>query len=114
MSTPKKIFTYEEALESLPEVQRITAEAAGKLDELLAIDTAVEEEVEIPPELAAEYERIVSDWAERILALGVEIKGLWLVDFDSGAGYYCWRHPEKTLEYFHGYEEGYRARIKLN
>ncbi len=114
MPTPKKIFTYEEALELLPDVQRITSESAGELDALLAIDTAAEDEVEVPQELVAEYERIVTGWAERILALGVEIKGLWLVDFDSGAGYYCWRHPETTLEYFHGYEEGYKGRIKLN
>ncbi len=114
MPPARKTFTYEEALARLPEVQRITAEAAGALDALLAVDTAAEDEVEVPPELVAEYERIVSGWAEKILALGVEIKGLWLVDFDSGAGYYCWRHPEKSLEYFHGYEEGYKARIKLN
>lgn len=114
MASAKKIFTYEEALERLPDVQRITAAAAGELDALLATDTAAEDEVEVPQELVAEYERIVSGWAERILALGVEIKGLWLVDFDSGAGYYCWRHPETSLEYFHGYEEGYKGRIKLN
>ena len=114
MTAQKKVFTYEEALERLPDVQRITAAAAEKLDELLTIDTVAEDEVEIPQELVADYERIVSAWAEEILALGVEIKGLWLVDFDSGAGYYCWRHPEETLEYFHGYEEGYKARIKLN
>ena len=114
MPAQKKIFTYEEALERLPEVQRITATAAGKLDELLATDTSTGDEMEIPQELVSDYETIVSSWAEEILALGVEIKGLWLVDFDSGAGYYCWRHPEETLEYFHGYEEGYKGRIKLN
>jgi hypothetical protein len=114
MTIRKRTFTYEEALERLPDVQRITAAAAGQLDELLALDTVAEDEVEIPQELVADYERIVSEWAEKILALGVEIKGLWLVDFDSGAGYYCWRHPEETLEYFHGYEEGYKGRVKLN
>ena len=114
MTTPKKIFTYEEALERLPDIRRITAAAAEKLEQLLSIDTATEDELEIPQELVSDYERIVSEWAEEILALGVEIKGLWLVDFDSGAGYYCWRHPEESLEYFHGYEEGYKGRIKLN
>ena len=114
MATQKKIFTYEEAVELLPEVQRITAAAAEKLEQLLSIDTAADEEVEIPQELVSDYEQIVSLWAEEILALGLEIKGLWLVDFDSGAGYYCWRHPEESLEYFHGYDEGYKGRIKLN
>ena len=42
-----------------------------------------------------------------------EIKGLWLVDFDSGAGYYCWKYPEPSLDYFHGYEEGFAGRLPL-
>jgi hypothetical protein len=46
-------------------------------------------------------------------ALGVEVKGLWLVDFDNGSGYYCWQWPEEGLEYFHGYEEGFEARSRI-
>src|SRR5438045_3726832 len=46
--------------------------------------------------------------------LRIEVKGLWLVDFDSGAGYYCWHYPEPALEYFHGYDEGFPGRVKLN
>ena len=53
------------------------------------------------------------EWAREILSLGVVIKGLWLVDFDSGAGYYCWKYPEPSLEYFHGYEEGFSGRLPL-
>ena len=98
---PKKIFTYEEAAALLPEVQRLTSEAVTRVDEL---------ESEEP----SDYERVVTQWAESILDMGVEVKGLWLVDFDSGGGYYCWRHPEPALEYFHGYEEGFPGRVKLN
>lgn len=97
----KRIFTYEQALALWPEVQRITSEAADLVE---ALDS----------EESSDYERIVADWAELVLGLGVEVKGLWLVDFDSGAGYYCWRHPEPALEYFHGYEEGFGGRVKLN
>ena len=97
----KRIFTYEEAVALLPEVQRITGEAADRIDALESEDPA-------------DYQRIVSEWADSILAHGVEVKGLWLVDFDSGAGYYCWKHPEPALEYFHGYDEGFPGRVKLN
>jgi len=39
---------------------------------------------------------------------------LWLVDFDSGDGiYYCWRHPEASLEYFHEYGAGFAGRRPL-
>jgi hypothetical protein len=39
-------------------------------------------------------ESVVRDWAEEMLSLGIEVKGIWLVDFDSGAGYYCWKYPD--------------------
>ena len=97
---PKRIFSYEQAVALLPEVQRITTEAM--------------ERVERAPAAPEAYESIVQEWAEAIMSLGVEVKGLWLVDFDSGGGYYCWRHPEPALEYFHGYEEGFGGRVKLN
>jgi hypothetical protein len=97
----KRIFTYEQALALWPEVQRLTDAAVQRVDALES-------------EHAADYQGVVSEWAESILRLGVEVKGLWLVDFDSGGGYYCWRHPEPALEYFHGYEEGFGGRVKLN
>ena len=52
-------------------------------------------------------------WARELTALGLEIKGLWLVDFDSGAGYYCWKYPEPALDHFHGYDEGFTGRVPL-
>jgi hypothetical protein len=45
---------------------------------------------------------------------GLEIKGLWLVDFDNGSGCYCWRYPETGLDYFHTYEEGFRGRMRIH
>lgn len=100
---PKKIFSYEDACALLPEVQRLTAVAVDQIEQL--------EEEEADPEV---YQRIVADWAESVMAFGIEVKGLWLIDFDSGGGYYCWKHPEPALEYFHGYEEGFAGRVKLN
>jgi hypothetical protein len=97
----RKTFTYEQACALLPEVQRVTADAVQAVDEL-------------PESEPAEYERVVTEWAQSILDMGIEVKGLWLVDFDSGGGYYCWRYPEPALEYFHGYEEGFSGRVKLN
>ncbi len=98
---PKRIFSYEEAVALLPEVQRITEDAVLRIDEMTSNDVT-------------EYEQVVAEWAESILGLGIEVKGLWLIDFDSGGGYYCWRYPEPALEYFHGYDEGFGGRVKLN
>jgi hypothetical protein len=46
-------------------------------------------------------------------ALGLEVKGLWLVDFDNGSGYFCWKWPEEKLEFFHGYDEGFQGRTRI-
>jgi hypothetical protein len=97
----KRIFTYEEAAALLPEVQRLTEQAVEALDEL-ADDANT-----------ADYQKVVSSWAETLINLGIEVKGLWLVDFDNGSGYYCWSHPEPSLQYYHGYDDGFRGRVKL-
>lgn len=100
---PGKIFSYEDACALLPEVQRLTGVAVDQIEQL--------DEAEPDPEM---YQRIIVDWAESVMSLGIQVKGLWLVDFDSGGGYYCWKYPEPALEYFHGYEEGFGGRVKLN
>lgn len=102
----KKTFTYEEAAALLPSVQEITAGAVAAVDALGGENE--EEAVD-----AVAFNRIIGEWAEQILDLGVEVKGLWLVDFDSGGGYYCWQYPEPSLQHFHGYEEGFGGRVKL-
>lgn len=98
----KRLFTLEEARTLLPKVKEITSDAVFKFARLAETEETEEER-----------QAVVGDWAREILALGAEIKGLWLVDFDSGAGYYCWKYPEASLEYFHGYEEGFAGRLPL-
>jgi len=99
----KRIFTLEEACALLPQVRERTSEAVERFASLGEGDEAVEEE----------RQAILSEWAQQMTELGVEIKGLWLVDFDSGAGYYCWKYPEASLEFFHGYDEGFAGRLRL-
>ncbi len=98
-----RTFTLEEAGALLPRVRELTEEAAALYSRFgeSGIDT---EEAR---------HRVVEDWANQIVALGLEIKGLWLVDFDSGAGYYCWKYPEPSIGHFHGYEEGFSGRVPL-
>jgi hypothetical protein len=95
------MFTYEEAAALLPQVQLATEEAVAAVDELA--DDAN----------SAEYQAVVGAWADSLTSLGLEVKGLWLVDFDTGSGYYCWSYPEPSLQYYHGYEDGFRGRVKL-
>ena len=63
--------------------------------------------------LATALERTLREWSDAIAALGLEAKGLWLVDFDNGQGYYCWCYPEETVSHFHDYDGGFRGRMKI-
>jgi hypothetical protein len=99
----KRIFSYEEAVALLPEVQELTNAAVSRIEKLDEEETSTDE-----------YQEIIQHWADGVRDLGIEVKGLWLIDFDNGSGYYCWQYPESGLQYFHGYEDGFNGRIKLN
>lgn len=106
----KRVFSYGEAVAMLPEVRRSTEEAHQQVTALAAHGAdsgATSGEVE---DLVGE---VIRDWAQAMVAKGLEVKGLWLVDWDNGSGYYCWKHPEEGLNYFHSYEDGFRGRMRI-
>jgi len=108
LSEKKKIFSYAEALLLLPEVQRLTREAAERVEALKASVEGAR-----AAQAHREIDEVVSRWANALMERGIEVKGLWLADFDNGSGYYCWRHPEPGLHFFHSYEDGFRGRIPI-
>jgi hypothetical protein len=101
----RTIFSYEEAAALLPEVQRATDEAFREVEALTEGDHSEEGDARVGD--------VVRRWAESMIARGLEVKGIWLVDFDNGSGYYCWRHPEPGLMFYHSYEEGFRGRMRI-
>jgi hypothetical protein len=105
----KRLFSYEEALNTFPFIRDLTAAAVRQIDEL--VEAATEDDRD---GLEVACNRIAQVWAKEVTALGCEVKGLWLVDWDSGDGYYCWRHPEESIAFFHSYEEGFEGRIPIN
>jgi hypothetical protein len=107
-----RIFTYDEALALFPLVRDRTASAVQEL-EALASDSATRESEEERDELETASREAVARWAAEIGELGCQVKGLWLVDWDAGDGYYCWRYPEPALAHFHGYDEGFAGRIPI-
>jgi hypothetical protein len=108
------VFSIADARQILPIVRRVTEEANVRIRSLLTRLEAVKDR---DPEKTKEYEdqinQHVSEWQTKVSKLGAEGKGLWLVDFDCGTGYYCWKYPEENLEHFHGYTEGFQARVKM-
>jgi hypothetical protein len=106
-------WTLAAAREILPDVRARTERAVRATEELVAQRDLHEEGSRGRERVEARIQQEVGRWAREMEALGVEVKGVWLVDFDTGGGYYCWRWPEAALEYFHTYEQGFAGRSRI-
>lgn len=113
VTPPGRVFTYREALDSFPTIERITELAVRQIEALVSRIRSREELDGRRAELEEAYRQIVEAWTMEINRLGCDAKGLWLVDWDSGDGYYCWRYGEATIGHFHGYDEGFAGRIAI-
>lgn len=60
-----------------------------------------------------EIDQVMAVWRDQVSRLGGTPKGVWIVDFDNGKGYFCWKYPEKQIQFEHGYKDGYLGRRKL-
>jgi hypothetical protein len=107
----RREWTLEGARAVLPDVRTRTERAVEEAEKLV-----LAREGASPAEQAKVDERIqhlIERWKHEMEALGAEVKGVWLVDFDNGSGYYCWRWPETTVDHFHGYDEGFGGRSRI-
>lgn len=111
--TPRR-FSYDEALALFPVVRDRTALAVQQVEALFNRLQSREEMEAKQQELQTAYQSIVDRWSAEIETLGCQVKGPWLVDWDSGDGFYCWRYPEPSLAHFHGYDEGFSGRVPVN
>ncbi len=97
----------------LPLIRRYTQEAVDKTE---ALSVKLQYLHKDGPEfklICREYDEVVMRWAERVHRLGGLAKGLWLVDFDTGEGYLCWKHPEMKVDHYHPYDGGYKTRVPI-
>jgi hypothetical protein len=110
-----KVFTLEEAQSVVSIINKITRGYSQQVDSLIrqmdALGTGHEEKV---IKLEQQVNELVEQWQQKIEKLGGLTRGLWLADFDSGKGYYCWKYPEDKIEYFHSYSDGFSGRVRLN
>jgi hypothetical protein len=104
------IFTLEEARTLLPRVKEVTQHYYDLVEELRESMHDPDDGAEIrrlEKRINAEFQK----WVAELNGLGVEVKGLWVADFDSGDGYYyCWQLGEDDIEHFHRYETGFAGR----
>lgn len=106
-------WTLEAARELLAEVRSRTERAVSECETLMQQREACAPDSQEGEALDARIQGVVGRWAREMEALGLEAKGVWLVDFDNGSGYYCWKWPERTLDWFHGYEDGFAGRLRI-
>lgn len=110
----RKIFKRNEAQDSLPLIYHITDETNKRVKKLMhRLHVLQGTDVVLASEIEKEINKEVSKWQSKIQKLGAVPKGMWLADFDSGSGYYCWKFPEVEIKYFHGYQDGFSGRIEL-
>jgi hypothetical protein len=104
------IFTLEEARALLPQVREVTQYHYDVVEGLRERLEQLEDSRQVK-QLEARMHAELQQWVTALQELGVEVKGLWLADFDSGDGYYyCWKLGEDDIEHFHRYETGFAGR----
>lgn len=105
-----RYFTLAEANKILPLVQQITRRS---FDELQIVKREMQSMLPVDPRMSVleeRYENIVKNWVAKMERLGLVVKSLWLVDFDTGEGYLCWKFPEHNIRFYHEYTEGFASR----
>ena len=104
------IFTLEEARALLPQVKEITQHYYDLVEAQRDTLSNPDDTAEVA-RVEQRMNALLQEWVSAINALGVDVKGLWLADFDSGDGYYfCWKLGESDIEHFHRYETGFAGR----
>ena len=108
-----RVFTLAEAEALFPLVRRLTQVAYQELEPVRRSLEAMVPTNPMIQEVERQYEAVVKRWVGKMERLGLVVKGLWLVDFDTGDGYLCWKFPELRIGYYHSYHGGYSSRVPL-
>lgn len=108
---PVRQFTLNEARALLPALRRITGAAATAARR---VETEAQEGGLGAQEAGKAMQGVIQDWAVQVAQMGCVPKGVWLVDFDNGAGYFCWQYGEEELGFFHPYETGFSTRTPIH
>lgn len=110
-----RVFSRDEANERLKTVFAVTSRAQNKVEKLIAqldnLDHGTQHEK--ASQLESEVNSLIQTWQDQVARLGARPKGLWIADFDSGSGYFCWKFPERSIDFHHSYTDGLSKRVKI-
>ena len=108
----RHVFSLEEAQEVLAVVFRITKSYSQKVDSLIGrLEGLGGSNEELTIAIEAQVSQMIQEWQNKVVKLGAHPKGLWIADFDAGDGYYCWKYPEREIEFWHRYSDGFSKRM---
>lgn len=107
---PRKVFDLSGINELLPIVHRITKQYSEKVNKLIQKLEHIGGQDKMVADTEAEINNLIQEWQVKMEKLGAVTKGLWIADFDSGDGYFCWKFPEEQILYWHGYRDGFSGR----
>ena len=109
----RSVFNLSEARAVLPVVSRLTKQYSERVQNLIKEIEGLKAESARADVLESEAGRLIQEWQSKIQKLGGLPKGMWIVDFDSGDGYFCWKFPEKSIQHWHHYRDGFTKRVVL-
>lgn len=108
-----KRFTYAEACTLVPVLLRVTRKTQTQIKPLVRKIPYLSSSDELYLDTKRAYQSALQEWADKVIRLGCEVKGIWTVDMDCGYGYFCWQYPEEDIRYFHKYNEAFHKRRPL-
>ena len=110
----KRTFNLNQASEILPLVFHITENAHKTVKDLVnKLQSIKTSNLTIASEIEDKISSETAKWEHKMKRLGLVPKGMWLVDFDNGSGYYCWKFPENEIRFWHQYQDGFSGRVEI-
>ncbi|MBT4760486.1 MAG: DUF2203 family protein [Bdellovibrionaceae bacterium] len=108
------IIKLDKARELLPLIIKITKYYSERVNRLIEnLENIDIEDVEFANTLEDQLNSSIRTWYQKMNRLGTKPKGLWIIEFDFGSGYLCWKYPEEDILYWHSYNCGYKERILI-
>ncbi|PIU00383.1 MAG: DUF2203 domain-containing protein [Bdellovibrionales bacterium CG10_big_fil_rev_8_21_14_0_10_45_34] len=111
----RRVFSHQQAEELLPIILRVTKKFSDIVEaHMNQLNANKDLSVEAVQFIDDEINRHIHLWQNQLERLGVMPKGLWIADFDSGDGFFCWKYPEKEISYWHRHCDGFSGRVRLS
>lgn len=99
-----RTFSREEAESILPVVRRITGEAAAAVQEMNDRIKFIPADEPMHKRMRADIALAIRRWAIKVSNLGINPRGVWLVDFSAHEGWFSWRIGDENLSFFDAQE----------